>query len=254
MRALFLQYEGSDTPGLLGEELEQLGIEVDVVHLDVGHEPIDVERFDIVVGLGGAMNADQVDEYPYLIEAREVLRTAVEREITTLGICLSAQVLARAFDAPVVRMLRPEIGLIPIDVREPDDPLLAGLGERFVSVQFHEDSFALPAGARLLAVSEACPNQVARLRPRAWAVQFHPEVSPATFAAWIESDFAAWSGRPQEDGLALIDEVRDQSEALRQMVATLVRNLVTIATSAVLETRGSRGNRLNQREAVHPGG
>jgi GMP synthase (glutamine-hydrolysing) len=229
MRALFLQYEESDGPELFGDELAGLGVHVEVVRLDQPHEPIHPELFDLMIGLGGAMNADEVEAYPFLLEARAALRAAVETGTATLGICLSAQVMARAFGAPVERMQRPEIGLVRLRTGAIDDPLLAGLGESFPTLQFHEDTFELPEGITALASSPRCGNQVARFGGRAWAVQFHPEVSPATFAQWIESDFAASSGQPAEVGRRMIEDARVHESELRAVVATLACNLVAVA-------------------------
>ena len=53
-------------------------------------------------------------------------------------------------------------------------------------VQWHSDTFALPAGATLLATSPACRHQAFRHGSRAYALQFHPEVTADMVAEWAD--------------------------------------------------------------------
>jgi GMP synthase-like glutamine amidotransferase len=133
------------------------------------------------------MNVDQLDRYPYLLRVRQVMREAVDRGVPTLGICLGAQLLARAFGAAVTRAPVRELGFVPIwpTAAAASDPLLAGLhpGDRFF--QWHQDTFDLPAGATLLATGHAIPTQAYRVGRCGWGVQFHPEVDAAEVDAWL---------------------------------------------------------------------
>jgi GMP synthase (glutamine-hydrolysing) len=66
------------------------------------------------------------------------------------------------------------------------DPLLGFLPERFESLQYHHYEWLLPPGATALARSARC-LQAFRLEDRpAWGVQFHPEVTEADFASWLD--------------------------------------------------------------------
>jgi GMP synthase-like glutamine amidotransferase len=140
-----------------------------------------------LVVFGGEMNVDQLDRYPYLLRVRHLMREAVDRGIPTLGICLGAQLLARAFGAAVTRAPVRELGFVPIwpTTAAASDPLLAGLtpGDRFF--QWHEDTFDLPAAATLLATGRAVPTQAYRVGRCGWGIQFHPEVDAAELDAWL---------------------------------------------------------------------
>ncbi|TMK59021.1 MAG: type 1 glutamine amidotransferase [Actinobacteria bacterium] len=137
------------------------------------------------VVMGGPMNVDEVDRFPALAAEREWLAEAVARELPVLGICLGAQLLARALGAEV-RSGEREIGFAPVEVADADDPLLGGLAPRTEVLHWHGDCFDLPAGAEHLASSERTACQAFRAR-NAWGVLFHPEADFALVEAWMEA-------------------------------------------------------------------
>lgn len=137
-----------------------------------------------VVVMGGPMNVDEVDRFPALAVEREWLAGAVERGMPVLGVCLGAQLLARALGAEVRAGEGPEIGFAPVEVGDPDDPLLGGLAPRTEVLHWHGDVFDLPAGAQHLASSERTACQAFRAG-NAWGVLFHPEADLALVEAWL---------------------------------------------------------------------
>jgi GMP synthase (glutamine-hydrolysing) len=112
---------------------------------------------------------------------------AAGARVPLLGLCLGGQLLAQAAGAKPRRAARPEIGWRRVEVTPEveDDPLLGPLAPGFEAFQWHSYEFPLPAGAIPLARSEAC-LQAARLGERAWALQFHPEVSRGDALHWVE--------------------------------------------------------------------
>jgi len=74
----------------------------------------DLGEVSAVVMFGGTANADEVDEHPFLLQDRALTREAVDREVPYLGICLGAQILARALDRPVVKAPKREVGFEPV--------------------------------------------------------------------------------------------------------------------------------------------
>jgi GMP synthase (glutamine-hydrolysing) len=136
------------------------------------------------VFMGGPMNVDEVERFPALAAEREWLADAAERGMPVLGICLGAQLLARALGAEVWPGEGPEIGFAPVEVTDPGDPLLGGLAPRSEVLHWHGDRFDLPEGARHLASSERTPCQAFRAG-NAWGVLFHPEADLALVEAWL---------------------------------------------------------------------
>jgi GMP synthase (glutamine-hydrolysing) len=136
------------------------------------------------VFMGGPMNVDEVERHPALAAEREWMAAAVERGMPVLGVCLGAQLLARALGAEVRPGERPEVGFAPVEVADPSDPLLGGLAPRTKVLHWHGDAFDLPAGAQQLASSELTACQAFRAG-NAWGVLFHPEADFALIEAWL---------------------------------------------------------------------
>lgn len=136
------------------------------------------------VVMGGPMNADEVDVHPELASEREWLAAAVRRELPVLGICLGAQLLARALGAEVRAGEGPELGYAPVEILGPDDPILGALAPSTTVLHWHGDVFDLPEGATCLARSERTDVQAFR-HGNAWGVLFHPESDFALLEAWL---------------------------------------------------------------------
>lgn len=148
----------------------------------------DLEDVGGLVVLGGVMNVDELERYPFLREVRALVRQAADAERPVLGVCLGAQVIARAFDAPVHRAQVREIGFCRVEATAAGvaDPVTQPFSPASRVFQFHEDHVELPAGAELLARSETVDVEAFRIG-RAYGVQFHFEVTRNEIATWADS-------------------------------------------------------------------
>jgi GMP synthase (glutamine-hydrolysing) len=172
------------------------------------------------VFMGGPMNVDEVERYPALADEREWLAEAAARELPALGICLGAQLLARALGTEV-RSGAPELGFAPVEVSAPDDPLLGGLAPRSEVLHWHGDVFDLPDGAERLASSERTECQAFRAG-NAWGVLFHPEADFALVEAWLavpEMIDEAVAALGDEGEHALPERAAELEEALVERTA-----------------------------------
>ncbi|HEY6550627.1 MAG TPA: type 1 glutamine amidotransferase [Solirubrobacterales bacterium] len=136
------------------------------------------------VVMGGPMSVDETDRHPELAAEREWLAEAVRREMPVLGVCLGAQLLARALGAEVRRGERAEIGWAPVEILDPDDPILGALAPSTTVLHWHGEVFDLPDRAHALARSEQTEHQAFRYG-NAWGVLFHPEADLALLEAWL---------------------------------------------------------------------
>lgn len=134
--------------------------------------------------MGGPMNVGEVERYPGLAAEREWLAEAARREMPILGICLGAQLLARALGAEVRRGEEPEVGFAPVEIHDPADPLIGGLAPMTMALHWHGDVFDLPDGAVPLASSARTKHQAFR-HGNAWGLLFHAEADVALVDKWL---------------------------------------------------------------------
>jgi GMP synthase (glutamine-hydrolysing) len=188
VRVLAIVHQADAGPGVFSAAVAAAGHRLEEWLLpETPEPPADPFGYDAVMTLGGAMNADQRDDHAWLAGEERLLRELIAAGRPLLGLCLGGQLVAQAAGAAARRALRPEIGWHPVELTEEGrrDPLLAPLAPSFEAFQWHSYAFPLPDGAVALAQSDVC-LQAARVGERAWALQFHPEVSAADAAWWIE--------------------------------------------------------------------
>jgi GMP synthase (glutamine-hydrolysing) len=144
-----------------------------------------LDELDGIVAMGGPMSAAHLEAHPGLGAECELLAEAVDRQVPVLGICLGAQLLARALGAEVKPGRRAEIGFASVRVSDPNDPLIGALAPEATVLHWHSDVFDLPEGARSLASSAVTEHQAFRYG-NAWGVLFHPEADAAMVEAWLQ--------------------------------------------------------------------
>ena len=151
--------------------------------------PRPIDDYDAVLVFGGAMHADEDERHPWLTEENLLLQRLLDLHVPTLGVCLGAQLLAKAAHAPVHPAPRPEIGWHEVELTDEagSDPVFSRLPTRFEAFQWHYYTYGVPAGAVELARSQVC-TQAFRLGASVWGVQFHPEVTRGQIQSWLETD------------------------------------------------------------------
>jgi GMP synthase (glutamine-hydrolysing) len=188
MRVLSVTHGASVGGGVFDETVEQLGHELARWRVPLGPPPEAPNAYDAVMIFGGAMHPDQDARHAWLLGEVELLRTALTDDVPLLGVCLGAQLIARAAGARVGPAREPEVGWLPVELTDDGhaDPVLGTLPVRLDAFQWHHYTFELPGGAAELATSPVC-TQAFRSN-RAWGVQFHAEVTRSMIEAWISED------------------------------------------------------------------
>lgn len=232
MRVLAIVHQRDAGPGVFAEAIADVGGQLDEWTLAERPEPpADPLGYDAVLILGGAMNVDERERHGWIAAEEALLRELLAREVPLLGLCLGGQLLAAAAGAQPHRASHPEIGWHRVDVTAEgtDDPLLGPLAPSFEAFHWHSYEFPLPPGAVSLARSEVC-LQACRLGERAWALQFHPEVSAADARHWIE-DYRADPDavRIGIDPAALGPETDQKIDAFNQLGRELCNRWLRIA-------------------------
>jgi GMP synthase (glutamine-hydrolysing) len=139
-----------------------------------------------VMVFGGAMHPDQDAEHPWLGREVAFIAEALSQGVPTIGVCLGAQLVARAAGAGVGPAERPEVGWFTIELSDDGsrDPVVGVLPPRVDAFQWHYYTFELPDGAVQLAAN-ANARQAYRLGDRTWAIQFHAEVERHMLDRWF---------------------------------------------------------------------
>jgi GMP synthase-like glutamine amidotransferase len=117
------------------------------------------DEFDVLVVMGGPMGVEDCDQYPWLIEERQFIQETIKRDKYILGICLGAQLIARACDTKVTKNQHREIGWFEISILEDNLP----------------------------DVLKACANQGFILNGRVIALQFHIETTRDSAALLVQN-------------------------------------------------------------------
>jgi GMP synthase (glutamine-hydrolysing) len=174
------------------------------VAVQIRHPLDDPERTELpdpeslrgAIFMGGPMSVNDADAIPALGDEIAWLRQAVALELPVLGICLGAQLLAKAAGSTITTAPQPEIGVHPITVTEPHDPLLAHLSPSAHAMHWHGEQFTLPPEAVRLAYSAQTEVQAFRLGANAWGMLFHLEVDNELLDIWLaEPSMAAEAER-----------------------------------------------------------
>ncbi len=187
-KVLVLQHIACEPPGIYEDVLLERGAKIHRVELDENEPLPDWREFDAIVAMGGPMSVNDEKELPWLRSEKSLINEAVRAGKPYFGACLGVQLLAASLGAKVVRGPVPEVGLLPVFLTQAasEDSVFAGLPHELLTFQWHGDTFALPAGAVLLASSPTYPNQAFRWGKYAYGIQFHLEVSREMAEQWLD--------------------------------------------------------------------
>ncbi|WP_163328608.1 glutamine amidotransferase-related protein [Desulfurobacterium thermolithotrophum] len=170
--------------GSFKESFERRGIEIQEIKASELEDVRDKE-FDILVLLGGPMGAYEEEQYPFLKNEKDLIKSFYNSGKKILGICLGAQLIANSFGAKVYKgKFGKEIGWYPI---YPQDHLEIIYKDAIDVFHWHGDTFDLPEGAVRMASSVMYKNQAFRIGNQVVGLQFHLELTPEDVEKWIES-------------------------------------------------------------------
>ena len=229
---LYLRNDRYDTLGISEEALAAEGVPVMRVDgFEAGTRLPDLDQIAGLVVFGGEMNVDETQRYPFLLAQRSLMRRAIDSGVPVLGICLGAQMMARALNARVYPSPVRELGFSPVTITEEGrrDPLLGVFADGDRVFEWHEDSFELPQGGSLLATGAEVPVQAFRFGARAWGVQFHFEVDRDGVEAWLAAAApnlrSVWSKDASVVPAELDLHLARQQERGRRLFAAFARAL-----------------------------
>ena len=221
MRVLVIMHVENEGPGVFGELLQAAGVEVRVARLHLGDSLPEPREFDAVLSMGGPMNVYEEERYPFLRDETRFLQAATERDLPVLGICLGAQMIAKAAGAAVTKNHVEEVGwsAVRLTGEGQADPLFRGLPATLPVFQWHGDTFGIPEGGALLATGSDCHHQALRFR-RSYGLQFHLEADRALLAEWFAG---------KEAGVEILRRCDELAPEVNRHVRMLFANFLEIA-------------------------
>lgn len=238
---LIIMPEATAPAGLIGETMIGEGASYDTimpVERHASRTPFDypgipraVDDHAGLVVLGGPMSANDADKHPFLGETMALIREFAAADRPVLGICLGAQVIARAFGGEVYRMDRLESGFRTMELTPEgkSDPVFSGLGTNVTSFQNHFEAVRDVPGAVPLATGGACPIQAFRIGRATYATQFHPEVTLDIVRDWIRKFGRAFTDDEPRLLTDLSRQFRECFPRHREQCHTLVRRWLGLA-------------------------
>lgn len=181
MRVLVLRHEVFEHLGYFAETFNRQNVLFSYHDLA---EPFSNEPYDGLVVMGGPMSAN--DPLPGLQDELALIGKALTAGKPVLGICLGAQLIAKALGARVYRNRELEIGWEAVHFTEAGraDPVFGGIESPETFFHWHGETFDLPAGAEWLAYSAKTRHQAYRYGRNVYGIQFHPEVTAEMIADW----------------------------------------------------------------------
>lgn len=188
---LVIQNSPTASLGVLEKCLRDRDVAVKILNPSMGDRlSLDTSYSGLII-LGGPMNAEEDANYPHLMDVVRLVQLFAAQNKPILGICLGAQLIARAFGQRVYQHNAVEIGFTPLKALSAiaNDPLLSTAlpsdRESIHLMEWHFDTFNLPDGAKLLMTGENCQNQAYRIGDNIYGFQCHFEVDRSILQDWL---------------------------------------------------------------------
>lgn len=228
---LIFKHVPFEGPGTLRDALLERGVRHREVNLYEEEAPNSLDNCGGLIIMGGPMNVYEEDEYPFLRDEDRIIKEALARRLPMVGVCLGAQLMAKAAGAKVTKGAKKEIGWYPLHLTEEarKDQAFKALPNEVEVFQWHGDTFDIPKGAVRLASSELFPNQAFRIGENAYALQFHIEVTSQIIEEWVRINEGELHGvRDYIDPGTILSESSRKAGDLGKLAESIYKGLFNI--------------------------
>jgi len=232
MRLAVLQHVPFEGPAAIAGWAAIQGMPVSAVRLYEGEALPELSAFDMLAVMGGPMSVNDEAQYPWLGPELACVRDAIGAGKAVLGVCLGAQMIAKALGANVYPAKQKEIGWFPVERTARRHALFDGIPASFMAFHWHGETFDLPAGAVHLAQTAAVPNQAFAAGSRVLGLQFHMEATPASVKDLLNHAGDEIGDGPFEQGPDAIRAGTGHCESLWPLLVRVLGNLTHAAASS----------------------
>jgi GMP synthase-like glutamine amidotransferase len=228
MKAHVLQHVPFEGIGSIAAWLEGQKAEVSYTRFFEAAPLPSLDAVELIIVMGGPMSANDEDRLTWLKSEKQFIRDAIVRDISVLGVCLGAQMIASTLGARVYRSPVKEIGWFPVRaVPAPEGSFR--FPEECMAFHWHAETFDLPQGARHLARSSGCENQAFQIKQNVIGLQFHLETTRNNMLALVENCREELVPGPY---IQSEDALRAVPNASYQAINTLMGDILSYLTLA----------------------
>ena len=243
-RLIVLQHLEREGAGLFLPIFKERGFKICIFRLDLGDSLPDLYQGDSLLVLGGPMGIRDLGSpnYPWLKKEVELITEALKEKVGIIGVCLGAQLLSYAAGGNVETLKEkkshqplPEIGWHTISSLgyEKDNQLKILLSSPFPVLHWHGDRILLPSTAELIAGSSRCLEQLFKIGPLAYGLQFHLEIENKDIYRWIDEDEKFISSALGKGGKSiLIKQQKEYGNKTLKARLVLMNTLIDLVTQA----------------------
>jgi GMP synthase-like glutamine amidotransferase len=239
MKLAVLQHVPFEGPAAIADWAASRGVQVSIIRPYEGGALPQLSSFGMLAVMGGPMSVNDEahcarDKFLALVDQRlqhfelSVLRDFIGAGKAVLGVCLGAQMIAKALGAKVYTAKQKEIGWFPVE-RTAEHALFDGIPASFMAFHWHGETFDLPAGAVHLAQTAAVPNQAFAIGSRVLGLQFHMEATPASVNDLLDHAGDEIGNGPFEQAPDAIRAGTSHCESLRPLLDRMLDNLTRAA-------------------------
>ncbi len=186
-------------PGLFLKVAKEKGFLPEIYNLSLGEKLPEPKKDDLILIMGGPMSVRDInnEKYFWLREETFFLKRAIENQISIIGVCLGAQLLAHVLGGKIERLKdesnkenKPELGWSEISsIKEKSNEKISlSIKGPLKVLHWHGDRIILPPQAKLLASSNRCREQLFKVGESIYGLQFHVETEGGMTSDWIKND------------------------------------------------------------------
>ncbi len=194
-KILVIQHAESEGLGTFADEMKKQNLTWEVLMASnnaIFPSGAKIEEYGGFLILGGPMAVYEEKEYPWITKELLIIKEALRQKKPILGICLGAQMLARAAGTGgrVYPGPKKEIGWYPIRLDDwfyKRNPLFFQIDstKAHTVFQWHGDTFDIPTEGYRLAWNENYANQAFCFQGNAVGLQFHVEMNAEMICDWF---------------------------------------------------------------------